>query len=324
MARLVAPVTFQLSVLDPPGEIVDGVAVNELMTGAEGTLVTWRDCVLATPFNVAVNTAVWELLAVPAAAAKEPEALPAGTITEAGTVTIVLLLDSATAVPPAGAALVSTTLHALDAPLPMLVGVQLSALSAGGARTETVAVLDRPPQLAVITTDTSDVTGPADAVKDAETLPPGIATEAGTLSAGLLLARLTAAPPAGAAAVNATVHAIEPAPVNDAGEQASEVSAGPCAGWMRTAPLPAEVAIPAPSGLALTGAARLTGEDTAGAAGAIVRAAYATAPLGIAVRFNPVTRHVIVPELALQFTALPAAVTAGAGVTLTAAKCCVE
>jgi len=60
--------------------------------------------VLATPLRVAVTVAVWLEPQWPAVAVEVAEAEPAGTVTEAATESIELLLDSATAVPPLGAA----------------------------------------------------------------------------------------------------------------------------------------------------------------------------------------------------------------------------
>ena len=54
-------------------------------------------------FRVAVMVADWVVVIVPTVAVKVVEALLAGTVTDAGTVSAVLLLESATALPPVGA-----------------------------------------------------------------------------------------------------------------------------------------------------------------------------------------------------------------------------
>ena len=59
--------------------------------------------VCEAPFRVAVMVADWVVVIVPTVAVKVVEALLAGTVTDAGTVSAVLLLDSATALPPVGA-----------------------------------------------------------------------------------------------------------------------------------------------------------------------------------------------------------------------------
>ena len=55
------------------------------------------------PFSVPVTVADWVVVTVPAVAAKVVEVLFAGTVTDAGTVNAVLLLESPTVVPPLGA-----------------------------------------------------------------------------------------------------------------------------------------------------------------------------------------------------------------------------
>ena len=58
------------------------------------------------PFRVAVMVAVWFVVIVPRVAVKVVEVLATGmvtgTVTDAGTLSAALLLDSATTVPPAG------------------------------------------------------------------------------------------------------------------------------------------------------------------------------------------------------------------------------
>ena len=54
-------------------------------------------------FRVAVMVADWVVVIVPTVAVKVVEVLLAGTVTDAGTVSAVLLLESATALPPVGA-----------------------------------------------------------------------------------------------------------------------------------------------------------------------------------------------------------------------------
>src|ERR1039457_3122322 len=54
-------------------------------------------------FRVAVMVADWVVVIVPTVAVKVVEVLLAGTVTDAGTVSAVLLLESATALPPEGA-----------------------------------------------------------------------------------------------------------------------------------------------------------------------------------------------------------------------------
>ena len=81
------------------------------------------------------------------------------------------------------------------------------------------------------------VTDPTVAVKAALVALAGTVTEAGTVTATLLLDRLTAKPPAGAAAVNVTVQASVPDPVKDDVLQVNPFSAAV------TVPLPVKARV---------------------------------------------------------------------------------
>ena len=70
---------------------------------------------------------------VPVVALKLAVVAAAATVTDAGTVKEVLLLDSVTAAPPAGATLVRVTVQALVALGPKLVGLQASDDTSTGA-----------------------------------------------------------------------------------------------------------------------------------------------------------------------------------------------
>jgi len=70
------------------------------------------------------------------------------------------------------------------------------------------------------------VTAETVAVKDAVVEPAATVTEAGATTAELLLAKVTATPPLGAAPVNATVQASLPAPVMELFVQVKELKPG--------------------------------------------------------------------------------------------------
>jgi hypothetical protein len=57
-------------------------------------------------------------------------------------------------------------------------------------------------------------------------VPAGIITDVGTVSRALLLVRPTVDPPAGAACVRVTVHALVALALNDAGEQVNNETDG--------------------------------------------------------------------------------------------------
>jgi hypothetical protein len=100
------------------------------------------DAVFEVPLYDAVSVAAWSVVTVPPAAVKFAVLRPVATVTLAGTVTAPLLLDSATAAPPDGAALVNVTVQ-LDVPLLAIeAGLQLSALTWTGALAVTVVVFE--------------------------------------------------------------------------------------------------------------------------------------------------------------------------------------
>ena len=87
-------------------------------------------------------------------ALKVADVAPAGTVTEAGTVRVALVLVSATEVPPTGAATFSVTLHVLEAFGARLVGLQanVESVTVTGATKPTVVVWEPPFRVLVIVT----------------------------------------------------------------------------------------------------------------------------------------------------------------------------
>ena len=109
------------------------------------------DAVLEDPFRVAVRTAVTADEIVPAVAVNVAVATDGETATEAGTVSSVVLLDTATERPPVGAAALVVMVQVLLAPEFSEVGVQTSAVTVtGGARLRD-AVCELPFNAAVMT-----------------------------------------------------------------------------------------------------------------------------------------------------------------------------
>jgi hypothetical protein len=91
------------------------------------------------------------LLAIDAAAValKVAVVAPAVTVTDAGTMSEVLLLTSVTVAPPAGAVWVSVTVQVPTALCPRLAGLQATADTRTGASRLTVAVCELVPSVAV-------------------------------------------------------------------------------------------------------------------------------------------------------------------------------
>ena len=88
-----------------------------------------------------------------AVAVNDAVALPAGTLTEAGTGSRALLLESVTRAPPEGAALERVTVQEEAAPAFSDVGLQASDERTLGATSETEAVIDAPAKVAVSVAD---------------------------------------------------------------------------------------------------------------------------------------------------------------------------
>ena len=91
--------TVQLEVV--PEFTLLGVQVRPVtsMGATRFNVTVWEE-----PLSEAVTVAFWLVVRVPAVAVKLAEVAPAGTVTEAGTVSAELLLDKATVLPPVGAA----------------------------------------------------------------------------------------------------------------------------------------------------------------------------------------------------------------------------
>jgi hypothetical protein len=92
-----------VQVLALPEVRLDGLHCREAKASgvADGRIVSEAVCVLLP--SEAVITAVWVVVTVPAVAVKLAEAAPAATVTEAGTLRAVLLLESAIAMAPVAA-----------------------------------------------------------------------------------------------------------------------------------------------------------------------------------------------------------------------------
>ena len=88
------------------------------------------------PFNVAVSVAVWSDAIVPAVAVNVAVVDPAATVTDPGTVSAAVLLDSVTVPPPV---FVSVTVQLLVPPLLSVAGVHDNELTVTGVATPPVA-----------------------------------------------------------------------------------------------------------------------------------------------------------------------------------------
>jgi hypothetical protein len=150
---------------------------------------------------------------------KAPVELFAGTVTDAGTVAIeVLLLVNVTVAPPEGVkALKDKVAEVVVVPVCTVAGLNVIDVSseepAGGAGVRVTAA-DRLTEAYVAVTVAAVVVVTALVVADVVALlaPAAIPTEDGTTTEVLLLESATTAPPVGAAAVSATVMPTLPPP----------------------------------------------------------------------------------------------------------------
>ena len=190
------PESVRVQVEEPPASSVVALHANaETRVGATRLrVVVWVE-----PLRVAVSVPVWVVVMAPRLAVKVADVLPAGTVTEVGTVNAALLLESATALPPGPTAWLSVATQVVLAPEFTLVGLQTSAETRVGATRLRVVAWEEPLRVAVSVPVWVTVMAPKLAVKVADRLPAGTVTEAGMVSAVLLLESPTALPPEAAA-----------------------------------------------------------------------------------------------------------------------------
>ena len=162
-------------------------------------------------------------------ALKVAELVPAATVADAGSVRYELLSESATTLPPAGAAWFNVIVQVVDEPELTLAGLQVKPDTAGATKL-TLVTCEAPFRTAVIVALWFAVTTPALAVNVVELLFAATVTDAGTVSAALFDEIATALPPVGAASFKVIVQVVELPELTVAGLQASEVTT---AGSMR-------------------------------------------------------------------------------------------
>jgi hypothetical protein len=121
-------VTVQLAVAGPV--TVPGVQLRLTTCSCCCGGDTLSPVVAVLPFSPAVSVALTVVAVVPAEAVNVAKVCPAATNTLEGTVTVALLLDSATAVPPVGAVPLRVTVQLAVAGPVTVPGVQLSELTA--------------------------------------------------------------------------------------------------------------------------------------------------------------------------------------------------
>ena len=161
------------------------------------------------PLNLSVNVTVWPGFRV--AGGVIPEALNREPATD--------IAEIATGAVPVELRVTDWVADCCVCRLPKLTVVELTARVGIDAFSCTLNVAEAAPAVAVSVTVCAAVTAATVALKLALVALGTTVTETGTVTAGLLLARVTAMPPESAAAVRVTVQASVPAPVIEALEQ---------------------------------------------------------------------------------------------------------
>jgi hypothetical protein len=199
-------VTVPVELLPPTTEVGDRVIEDN------DAAVTVSVAFALVP-SVAVMLAVVVAETASVVTVKVAEVFPAVTVTFAGTVAAAVLpLASDTEIPPVGAAPLRVTVPVALFPPTTLVGFSVTLDTDGGFMVRVAFAL--PPRVAVTVAVATAATGWVVTVNVAEVLPAGTVTLLGTVAADvLLLERVTAAPPIGAAPLSVTVPVEDDPPV---------------------------------------------------------------------------------------------------------------
>jgi hypothetical protein len=156
---------------------------------------------------------------------KDALVAPAATVTLAGTVAApVLLLESATEEPPAGAAPLRVTIPVEVPPPTTVAGLSVTEARLGGSK-DREAVRVTPPLDAESVAVAATTTGLVVTWKVAVVEPAATVTLIGAVNDPLSSRRATASPPVGAAAVSVTVPVALDPPTTSAGMMVTEESA---------------------------------------------------------------------------------------------------
>jgi hypothetical protein len=206
-----------------PEERVVGWQATDDTEGSGATVTV----AVAAAVSVAVKVTVWDVATEPAVAVNVVEFAAAGTVTDGGTGSAVVVSDDkVTAAPAAGAGCVKVIVHVVAAPGVRFAGVHASVDTLGLGATATV-VVTLPPSDAVTTAVWAAATDPAVAVNVAELVVAATTTDAGTGNAVVLSDEsATVLPPAGAGWVRLTVHVVADPDVRFAGTHASDETPG--------------------------------------------------------------------------------------------------
>ena len=181
----------------PPATDV-GFRDNERTPG--GLTDNWA---VAVPFSVAVIVGVTVEVTAIVLTVKLAVVAPPGTVTEVPTTAAALLLDSPTATPAAGAALLNVTVPVEELPPRTLVGLRVTETTEGATTVNWAVAV--PFNVPVIVAVAVEAIATVLTVKLAVVVWAGTVTLAGTIAAALLLVRATTPPPVSAGVSSVTV-----------------------------------------------------------------------------------------------------------------------
>jgi len=185
--------------------MVVGVQTRVACNGWYTLTTVVRDTVVV----VAVMVSLMSPASDAAVAVKVAWLFPTSIVTEAGTVTLELLLASFTPTPAPEAALLSVTKHVLELPSGMFAGLQLTDATFGEVSTVRGYVVTAP-LIVAVNMAVKSVTGVPPVAEKTALLDPAVTrTFPGTVTAGLSLVNVTVKPPAGAFPVRVTVQLAE-------------------------------------------------------------------------------------------------------------------
>lgn len=176
-----------------------------------------------TPLNLPVIVAVMVAETAVVVIVKIAAVEPAGTETDAGTMALPLFELRVTETPPAGAAPLSVTVPAAEAPPVTTIG-EVVKLDSEGGLTVKVDETDALAAVAVMIGIVADTTGLVVIAKVTVVEPAATVTVDGTAAEGSELERLTISPPAAAAPAMVTVAVELTPPTTAAGLRARPVT----------------------------------------------------------------------------------------------------
>ena len=203
-------VTVAVEVFPPITEVGD----KAILVSVAAMTVRLAICVLEPCIAVIVSVTLLETAAV--VTVNVAVVCPAVTVTEVGTVALVLLELKLTETPPVGAGPFNVIVPVDVTPPRTDVGATARLISAGGL-TVSVANSEPPFSVPVMVAATAEDTAEVETVKVADLAPAAIVTVAGTVALVALALRVTVAPPGGAGPFKVTVPVAPVPPITEDG-----------------------------------------------------------------------------------------------------------